>query len=132
MTTSNLSIGDSTPNAKGASASEIRTANRKRSFISDLYYLKRLFSRRKFKANQLAAFAVEERPGDRRYPAHPIAICVRLVRAYDPIARLRSVAFPHRDGRTKSDHVRRPGRGWDDFRRLQTFLQLRYALVEPG
>src|SRR5688500_4019829 len=130
MTTSNLSAGGSWPNAKGASASEIRTANRKRSFITDLYYLKRLFSRRKFEANPLAAFAVEERFGDWGHPADPIAIHVGLVHAHDAIARFGSVTFPHRNGRAKPNHVRRPAGGRDDFSALQTFLELQNALVE--
>src|SRR5688572_8847437 len=132
MTTSNLSAGGSWPNARGASASEIRTARRKRSFIPDLYYLKRLFSRRKFEANPLAASAIKERLGDGGHPAHPIAIHIGLVHAHDAIARFGSVAFPHSDGRTKSNHVCCPARGGDDLRRLQTFLELRDALIEPG
>src|SRR5688572_13345239 len=131
MTTSNLSAGGSWPNAKGASASEIRTAKRKRSFIPDLYYLKRLFSRRKFEANPLAALAVEERFGDRGHPAHPIAIHVGLIHSHDAIARFGSVAFPHRDGRAKSNHLRRSTWGWDDLGRLQALLKLRNALIEP-
>src|SRR5688572_15739079 len=132
MTTSNLSAGGSRPNAKGASASEMRTANRKRSFIPDVYYLKRRFSRRKFEANPLAAFAVEKRFGDGGHPAHPIAIHIGLIHPHDAIARFGSVTFPHRDGRTKSNDVRRPAWRWNDLRRLQTFLELGDALIESG
>src|SRR5687767_9697463 len=142
MMTSNLSVAaGSAPGASGpgairkrkerAAATDARK-ERLRSFIPDLYYLKRLFTRRKFEANQLAACAVEKRPGNRRHPAHPVAVRVRLIRAHDAIGRFGSVAFPHRDGRAKSDHVRRPFWGWDDFRGLQTFLELHDALVEPG
>src|SRR5688572_3258230 len=116
MMISNLSAGGSTPNAKGASASEIRTAKRKRSFIPDLYYLKRLFSRRKFEANPLAAPAVEERFGDRGHPAHPIAIHVGLIHSHDAVARFCSVAFAHCDVRAKPNHICWSTRGWDDFR----------------
>src|SRR5687768_5769392 len=132
MTTSNLSAGGSRPNAKGASASEIRTAKRKRSFIPDVYYLKRLFSRRKFEANPLAAFAVEECFGDGGHPAYPIAIHIGLIHPYDAITRFGSVAFPHRDGRAKSNHLRRAVRSGNHFRRLQAFLKLHNALIEPG
>src|SRR5687768_2617337 len=132
MTTSNLSAGGSRPNAKGASASEIRTAKRKRSFIPDVYYLKCLFPRRKFEADPLAALAIEERFGDRGHPAHPIAIHIGLIHPHDAIARFGSVAFPHRDGRAKSNDIRWPTWGWDDLRRLQTFLELHDALIEPG
>src|SRR3981081_2899204 len=115
--TSNLSpAGGSTPKASGINAIETRSARRKRSFITDLYYLKRLLSRRKFEANPLASFAVQKRFGDGRHPAHSVLVGVSLIHTHDPVARFAAIGFPDCDGRSESHHVERTARCANDLR----------------
>src|SRR2546423_9301864 len=128
--------GDSRPRPIGTRAIETRNAKKSRndtgrSFIIDLYYLKSLLTRRKFEANLLAPFAIQERPGNWRHPAHPVSVGVALVHAHDPIAGFAAIGFAHPDAGAEPDNITRAaGRGYD-LRRLQTFLDLPDALIEP-
>src|ERR1700731_1864577 len=78
------------------------------SFITNIYNLQRLFPRRKFEADPLAALAVQERFRDRREPADPAAVEIDLIHADDPVAHLGAIAFAHEDGRAESHYIRRP------------------------
>src|SRR6476646_10233850 len=107
MTTSNLSLGDSAPFVSGASASRIRNTKRGRLFITDFYYLKDLFTRRKFEPDPLAPFAIQQSLGDWRHPADPIFVGIGFVHANDSITRLGSVGFANRDAGAETNDVRR-------------------------
>src|SRR3954470_8235832 len=130
MMTSNLFVGDSDQAATGASASEISNPKRKRLFIADLFYLKRLFARRKFEANPFTKVLVQQRFGDWRHPAHPIVVEVRLVHAYNPVAGFAPVGLANCDVGSEAHNVSRSVRRFDDFRRVQTFLELQNPLIE--
>src|SRR5437762_8564918 len=104
MMTSNFSAG-SAPRARDANASEIKSAKTKRSFITDVLYLKGLFARRKFEADPFAAFPVQKRLGDRRHPAHPIVFEIRLVYTHDAVARLVPLPLANRHVRAEANDV---------------------------
>src|SRR3954447_10554345 len=130
MMTSNLPPDDSAPRTIGASASEKSRARTRRSFISDLYYLKSLLARRKFEADPLAAPVIEQRLRDWRDPAHPVLIRIGLIDTNNPVARFRAVALANRDARAEADHVWRTSRQLDHFRRFQALFELHNTLVQ--
>src|SRR3954469_2529714 len=130
MMTSNLPPDDSAPRTIGASASEKSRARTRRSFISDLYYLKSLLARRKFEADPLAASMIEQRLRDRRDPTNPVLIRVGLIDTNNPITRFRAVRLANGDARAEADHLWRTGRRLDHFRRFQALFELHDALVQ--
>src|SRR5437763_11865621 len=101
MMTSNFSAEA----AKDATASKTTNAKRKRLFITDLFYLKRLFARRKFETNPLASFPVQKRFRDRRHPADPIIFGIGFIDADDAITGLVIVRFPNRHVRAETDDI---------------------------
>src|SRR5437899_2642681 len=97
MMTSNLPAGSCAPAPGRARAIKISEASARRSFITDVYYLKRLLSRRKFEADAFAAPMIQKCLGNRRNPTDPVLIRIGLINPNDAITRLRPVAFTDRN-----------------------------------
>ena len=101
-----------------------------RSFITDLFYLKRLFPRRKFETNPFASFSVQERLRDWRHPAHPIVVEIHFIHADDAITRLVAIGLANGHVGAKPNDVSRAVNRFYDLGRVQTFLQLADSLID--
>src|SRR3954468_15221593 len=115
MTTSNSSWVTGSARRANTTKETRATVKRKRLLITDFFYLKAVLARRKFEANPFTQFPVQQRPGDRRHPAHPVVVRVGLIHANDPIRRFFAARFADRHARSEADDVRRPSLWIDDL-----------------
>src|ERR1043165_8241470 len=130
MMMSNLSADGSAPPASDAAASVISNPRRKRLFIADLFYLKRLFARRKFETNPFAAFSIQKCFRNRGHPTHPIVVEIDLVNAHDPVTCFGPIRLANRNVGSEADNVSRPAGRPNDLGSVQTFFELPNALIE--
>src|SRR3954468_19575012 len=107
MTTSNSSCVNRSARRATTTKATRATAKRKRLLITDFFYLKAVLARRKFEPNLFTAFPVQQRPGDRRHPAHPVVVRIRLVHSNNPIRCFFAARFADRHARSEADNVGR-------------------------
>src|SRR2546423_3860656 len=106
MMTSNFS---SEADRETTGATTRRRQKRKRLVIANLFYLKRLLTRRKFEANAVTAFPVQKRLRDRRHPAHPVVLEIGFVYANDAIAGFTAIGLANRHIRAETNDIHRAG-----------------------